>query len=348
MMIPIQEIVNDGVQAPSGENCQPWRFVFTGQILSIFNIPEADQSLYNSKQKGSYIAHGALIENISISAKHHGYSSTVSLFPNQNNNHVADIFFELGTSEEDILYEEIYKRCTNRKVFSGEKIQADLKDELISSVSNSNDVSLTLIDDPILLKKVGHALALNEQILFENKKIHDFFYSHIIWDKKDEEKAGGFFIDTLEFLPHQLGAVKVFKNWFLLSLLNKIISISKRIAQENAQKYAQSGTFGAIGVSGKDPVQWVIAGMAVQRVWLTATKLGLAIHPCNGTLYFMEKINDGGEGEFSKKHSTLIRSAYKTIKESFSDDKHLVFIFRIGKAEAPSARSRRLLPKITK
>lgn len=42
MKIPIEMILEDGVTAPSGENCQPWRFMFDGATLSLFNIPEAD------------------------------------------------------------------------------------------------------------------------------------------------------------------------------------------------------------------------------------------------------------------------------------------------------------------
>ncbi|MCF7898425.1 MAG: nitroreductase, partial [Candidatus Pacebacteria bacterium] len=79
MINDIEKIINDGVLAPSGENCQPWKFELNGNRLSIFNIPEADMSLYNLKQRGSYIAHGALIENIIISSGAYGYTTPVSL-----------------------------------------------------------------------------------------------------------------------------------------------------------------------------------------------------------------------------------------------------------------------------
>ena len=343
----IKKIIQDGVQAPSGENAQPWKFRVNGNSIIVINIPERDQSLYNSKQKGSYVAHGALIENIVISARVHGYISTVELFPNkENDTHVATILLQQAAKQEDSLYGSIQKRCTNRKSFSGKKLTDDQKNELTHSVLSAGS-RLVLVDDNQVLSSLGEALALNEHILFENKKIHDFFYDHIIWDKKDEGKAGGFFIDTLEFLPHQLSAVKLFKSWKILSLLNNVISVARKISQENGEKYASSGTLGAIIMAANTKEDWVNVGRSVQRMWLTATKLGLSVHPCNGTIYFMEQINDGGVSNFSEKHSTLITQAYKTITKSFGASTGTSgVVFRIGYADPPTARALRLVPEI--
>lgn len=341
------KIITDGVTAPSGENCQPWKFKVSGSTVSVFNIPERDQSLYNSRQKGSYVSHGALIENIIISARVHGYIATVDLFPNKDNHtHVATILLKEGIKESDPLYESMDKRCTNRKSFSGEKLTEYQKNELTRSAFFA-DTRLVLMDDDSVLASLGSALALNEQILFENKKIHDFFYDHIIWDKKDEGNAGGFFIDTLEFLPHQLGAVKLFKNWKILSLLNRVVGVARKISQENGEKYATSGTLGAIVMTSTAKEGWVNAGRSVQRMWLTATKLGLSVHPCNGTIYCMEQINDGGKNNFSEKHSTLITQAYQDIAKGFTISEGTIgFVFRIGYADPPTARALRLAPEI--
>ncbi len=348
MIHDIEKIIKDGIMAPSGENCQPWRFVVEGDSLDIFNVPEADMSLYNSLQKGSYFAHGALIENIVLSAQKHGYSTHVSLFPDKyNENQTARIVFEKAESVEDSLYPCIVKRCTNRKDFSGEKLTSLEIEQLQESILLAGSETLVCVDETETLKAVGQALAVNERVLFENKKIHDFFYGHIIWDKKDENKAGGFFIDTLEFLPHQLGAVKLFKHWTILKLLNRIIGVSKMISKENGEKYAQSGTLGALLMKGETKQDFVSLGRSMQRVWLTATKLGLAVHPCNGTIYFMEHIKDGGVHSFSKKHRTLIEKSYEVLQNAFgAHGTRLGFIFRIGKADAPTARAMRCSPTI--
>lgn len=351
MQNDILKIIEDGVNAPSGENCQPWRFEIDTNNVYIFNVEEADQSLYNSKQKGSYLAHGALIETMIISASYYGYITEVSLFPDTNNTTlVAILSFVASVKQEEILYPYIKERCTNRKDYTGKKLSTEEKNELCSSLNGRGVGAFTIIDDTEILPVLGSALAVNEKVLFENKYLHDFFYKHIFWNKKDEDKAGGFYIETLEFLPHQLKGVKLFKHWTILRLLNRFLKVSTMISKENGEKYTQGGTFGAVLIDGASNIDYVNAGRASQRVWLTATKLRIAMHPCNGVIYFMEQIRDNGGSEFSKEHHVLIEKAYADIRSSFSisTEKTVIpMIFRIGFAEKPSARSVRLKPVIT-
>jgi len=348
MLDDIKKIIKDGVQAPSGENCQPWRFVVHNSVLSVFNVPEADFSLYNSKQNGSYIAHGALIENMRLSAHTRGLSMEITLFPDTlDETHVANIVFNKTEPQEDPLYSSLRNRTTNRKDFTGEKLSTKEKQELTLAVTYNSENDLIIIDDDTHLSGLGHALAAHERVLFEHKSMHSFFYDHILWDKKDEHKAGGFYIETLEFLPHQLGAVKLFKSWFMLSLLNKILGVSKMISKDNGKKYAESGTLVAITMSGESKEDYVYLGMQMERFWLTATKLGLAVHPCNGTLYLKIHTQHHGCDAFSDEHITIINNAHKVLIDSFKVKQGTIgLIFRIGKADVPTARSKRSPPVI--
>lgn len=344
----IETILTYGVMAPSGENCQPWKFIINDSTVSIILLPKADQSIYNTNQKGSYIAHGALIENIVLYAQHVGILAEVLLFPADDKNHVADILLSKNEYlQKNPLSTYISDRCTNRKEYSGKKLTEQEKKQLQQSCSEQYE--LRLIDEESSLNDLGNALAVNEQVLFENKQIHDFFYDHILWDKKDEEKAGGFFIDTLEFLPRQLGAVKLFKSWKLLSFLNSFVKVSKKIAKENGEKYARSGTVGVLSVDSTTPEAYVNLGRSVERMWLTATKLGLAVHPCNGTIYFFDAIESGNDS-FSDEHIKLIKEAYSKMTTIFFQEtttKRLAFMFRIGHAALPTARAKRMVPCIT-
>lgn len=344
MRSDIRKIINDGVLAPSGENCQPWKFILKGELLSIFNVPEADTSLYNLDQKGSYIAHGALLENISLSASERGYKADITKFPSDDNeNHVANITFSKTEPEPNPLYRAIGKRCTNRKEYSGEKLSTEEKTKLTLAVEQSGSNTLLLVDgDEERMRVIGRSLAAHEKVLFEHKKMHDFFYDHILWDEKDERKAGGFYIKTLEFLPHQLGAVKLFKNWTLLKLFNRFFKVSTMISEDNGKKYARSGTFGAITLSDESNSGYLELGMSLQRVWLAATNLGLAFHPCNGTLYLMKYLHSSGQEEFSLEHKKLIETSYRDIVSSFSTGKEIAFIFRVGKADASTSTAKRL------
>src|SRR3989338_5351391 len=122
----IQKIIADGVLAPSGENCQPWKFEVKNNQICVFNVPEADTYLYNYNQKGSYVAHGALLENISISALKHRYRANITLFSDNNEpDLVAIVTLDNNESSDDALYPYLKQRCTNRKDYNGQKLTED-------------------------------------------------------------------------------------------------------------------------------------------------------------------------------------------------------------------------------
>jgi hypothetical protein len=351
MNLPIKEILEDGVRAPSGENCQPWRFVVSGEKVSLFNVPEADMSLYNVHQHGSYIAHGALLENVRLSAQKYGFSTQVYLFPSQaDETHVADILFTKCSHDEDALYSAIATRCTNRKDFDGTLLTLEEKSFLKNTAEGlASYGSFMIIDDMARMGALGQALAMHEKVLFENKSMHDFFYDHVLWNKQDEDKAGGFFIDTLEFLPHQLKAVKLLKHWSILKVMNTLFGVSRAISKDNGKKYAASGSFGVFSMRRNTKEDYVYFGMLLERVWLTATKHGIAVHPCNGTLYLMEYIKHTDGDNLSENQKVDIHEAYRTLTTIIkpTNDETISFIVRLGKAEKPTAVAKRLSPRIT-
>src|SRR3989338_3310518 len=112
----IQKIVEAGIQAPSGDNCQPWRFVVKGNTIELYNLPERDNSLYNWGQRASYVAHGALLENMSIAASQLGYTLSIDLFPEKSDtNFIARVTLIEVEAKNEPLYDAIFKRCNNRK-----------------------------------------------------------------------------------------------------------------------------------------------------------------------------------------------------------------------------------------
>lgn len=344
----IEQIITDGTLAPSGENCQPWRFSVMDNKIRVFNVPELDQSLYNYKQRGSFVAHGALIENIVLSASKYGYRADVEIFPQKNEPDLVSIItLNKSSSKDEPLYPYIKERHTNRKDHKPEKLTGAQKSSLIKAAADTGLGELRIIDDQSALDILGKDLAVNEQIIFENKELHDFFYDHILWNEGDQNKAGGFYIKTLEFLPKQLKGVKVFKNWFVLKILNKVGKVSRMIAKENAKKYAESGALAVVVVNGKADKDYVNAGRVAERVWLSATALGISVHPCTGVLYFMENIKEGNHSVFSAAHRELIKTAHASIIKAFGvEGKTVPMLFRLGFADAASARAMRMKPDI--
>jgi len=87
-------------------------------------------------------------------------------------------------------------------------------------------------------------------------------------------------------------------------------------------------------------VQLLRAGQAVQRLWLTATKLGLAMQPCQAVLAFSHY---GASGEAFTVNERERRAAAKLARDAdtvLSHPEELVFLARIGFPSAHKQKSR--------
>lgn len=79
----------------------------------------------------------------------------------------------------------------------------------------------------------------------------------------------------------------------------------------------------------------------MQRVWLEATRMGLSVQPLTGILFLVQRILKGATEELSRLHIQIITDAYKKITDTFGLEKEetVVFLFRVGRSEPPSART---------
>jgi hypothetical protein len=353
----IKQIISDAILAPSGENCQPWKFIFKKdaengvKIIDLILLSERDQSLYSWKQRASYMANGAVLENLTISAREHGYEPKIVLLPEKNNeNLVARIELQKTETKKNPLYPFVVERSTNRKKYDTIILDTAQKQALLDCSDLSEKISVLFIEDSEKMKSLARAGSVNESVMMSNRSIHQFFFSHINWTKEeDDETKVGFFIDTLELPPPALAGFKLFKHWPVTNLLNKI-GLSKMVGKQNADIYAASSGIGIITVPDLSAETFVRAGRVLERLWLTTTSLGLSFQPLSGLLFFMYRIMANDTERFSPTQVEAIKDAYANIRGIFgltgsatetSDKPIVAFMFRIGHGGKPTARSAR-------
>lgn len=339
----ILKILESGIQAPSGENSQPWFFKIMEQSVSVFNDPTKDTSLYNYQQKSNLVTHGCLLENISIAADTLGYSARIQLFPDQDDrNLIATIIFDKKAEHGDNeLFEAIKQRATNRKPYKKISLQDAHRKEIIDSASSVEGVRMALIEDPQILKRLAEVGAVNEKIVFENRELHSFLFQHLTWTKDADKQNPGFFIDTLEVPPPIKALFKLFRFWKFMNLLN-YIGFANLIKKGNEQTYQAASAMGIITAAEKRDEDYIQIGRALQRIWLSATKLGLSFQPLTGVLFFMQALENGASDHFNDRHISEIKNKYQTVRKIFEvHEKNMPIMFRIGYGDAPSARTLR-------
>ncbi|TSC75930.1 MAG: hypothetical protein G01um101430_100 [Parcubacteria group bacterium Gr01-1014_30] len=340
----IRQILELAIRAPSGENCQPWKFQIQGNQLTIWNMPERDSSLYSWGQRPSYVAHGAFLESVAIAAPAFGLSPRIELFPDSTKTEcVARIVFEESQQKIHPLYQFITERVTNRKVYKKIVLTKEQKEELSSIHIGLERGKIIFVEQEQDIKTIAQAIAGNERIIFENPYMHKFFYDHITWtEQEDLGKKIGFYVKTFELPMPAEKIFKLAKSKTFVKFANKI-GFSKMIAKQNAKVYSSASAVGAIIMYSNSSVDFIVAGRLIQRIWLTVTKLGLSLQPLTGILFLYQRVSQQQTDKLSPGQIDFIQEQYKRIKETFGvDNETIAMLFRIGDGGSPTARSLRL------
>ncbi|OGZ29407.1 MAG: hypothetical protein A2931_00760 [Candidatus Niyogibacteria bacterium RIFCSPLOWO2_01_FULL_45_48] len=345
----ITKIIEYGTYAPSGDNSQPWRFEVdeTAGKISVFNLPGKDNPILNVRNRGSYVAHGALIENMLIASSQTGFEADLKIFPQGVSDLTAEIVLTPSQPKNEPLFSYIKERVTNRRSYKNVPLSEGEREVLISAASSIPGCELKLVEDKNQMQIIAQAMSVTEKVALETKELHRLFFKDIIWDdEKNKKGESGLYIKSLEVPPPVRLVFKIIKNWSAMKIFN-LLGFNKMAAAGNAGIYASSAAHGAIITENNDE-NFISAGRAFQRVWLESSRLGLAFQPVAGTAFLAQKVESRDGNIFSEKNSEFIREAANKMDFAFSVDagKVAAITFRIGRAEPPTARSYRHRPEI--
>lgn len=336
----IEEILAAAVNAPSGDNAQPWEFVLDGALLSIYNV-ERDATIYNHRQRGSYLAHGALVENIVLRAADHGFSVEVRPFP--GNGRTAELRFIPNAAKPDPLSRAIESRTTNRKPYRNERLSAADRTSLLES-GTFFGCEIQIVESDERKALIAQAVGANEKLLFEHRGLHSFLFSMIRWSEAESAQPG-LYVMTMEFpAPLRFLLRRVFSHWTVIEILNRI-GLSSFISKQSTATHAASAAFGAITISGKTDTDYFNAGRTFERLWLTATERGISLQPVTAMPYLLERVREGEADMFSESEQARIREAGEAIESGIEcGDRHIAMLFRVGYCTPPTAHSGKLPP----
>lgn len=344
----IKKIIKESVNAPSGDNCQPWYFSVRDSQLFIYKKDEGNNNFLDFKNRGTFLAHGALIENISIAALHYSYKLAIKLFPGEKDCIAVIDFLEDKSSKNTInenLYCALCNRSTNRKAYQDKVISQEIKNHLSEITNPIGDI--VFIEDSEEKRKLFTTTTQMERIALQNKFFHKFFFDSIVWSQEEEQKKkSGLYLKTMELpIPVQM-FFKILKYWPIAKLLSKI-GFSKKVADSNAEMYQTSSAI-IFSIKETSPESFITIGRVIERFWLTTTYLGIATHPLAGVLYIYQRILEDA-GVFDKltnEEILYVKEGYEHIQNNLLKNKNTIaMILRIGYSEAPSAISSKRSPE---
>jgi len=339
------KIIEASINAPSGSNSQPWKFRIQKNIVDVIAEPEKDHPILNFRNRGTLIAHGALIENIILSALEFGYEARVVLFPEKNI--TGRITFSKRQKRGNVLFSAIRFRKTNRKPYLKTKLTQNEKEQLFKSENELDGGKISFVEEEGVLSKIGKLVSFNDLVMLENRQLHKLFFNEIVWTKSEQErKKAGLYLKTMELKFPQEKALKIFKYWPIMKWLNKL-GLARKIASDNARIYSSASLSAIIMVENTDEM-FLKAGRLLERIWLKATNMGLSLQLITGVIFLKQRIDAGETNIFSQEHISLVRDSYNDLVNIFKvpRDKIIAVLFRIGKADPPTDISSKRKPVI--
>jgi molybdopterin/thiamine biosynthesis adenylyltransferase len=338
-------LLQAAVQAPSGDNVQPWQFSLTGNDIHVFLNPEADVSFFNVRQTASIIACGAAMENIRLAATTMGMDATTQIQPDATQeNLLATVRIHAGDHTADPLARHIWTRCTNRRPYSKRPLPEWVQADLEARIKNIPEARLHLLTGRAQLRKLAKVIYLADRIRTEHQGLHEHFTSMIRFSTTEaEQRRDGLPLKNLEAGLAGEAFLRLTKPWSAMRIANGI-GLGRLVALHSAQGILESGTAGMVVVDGFETRDFMLGGQALQRIWLAMEHHGLQMQPMTAVTLFWLRWLWEGPTSFSEKHRKLLERVWQDLKGLFVsvdfEKQGLVMLFRAG--YGPGIRHRTL------
>jgi molybdopterin/thiamine biosynthesis adenylyltransferase len=344
----IRFIIEHGCLAPSGGNCQPWRFYTDDTSVWIVHDRKRSKNLMDVGHRASYLALGAAIENMCIAAASRSCVTHVEPFPLQTNKTVvARLSFspaDQRTVDDDARWLDLVRRrVTNRKRGAPLELTGQQAAEL-SDAAASYGVRVQFATGRDELAQIGRIVGECDRLRFLCPPLHAELITELRWTTADAERTSdGLALETLELTSGDSAILRLLARPEVASTLRELGG-GAALAEPSAKAIAGSSAVGLLAVDGSTPAAAVRGGRAFERLWLRATALDLGLQPLGGVTGMMAMLTTDAPSVLSTQEQSTLRAQEIALCRFFPElqGATMLMLFRLSKVPPPSARSRRL------
>jgi len=347
----ISSMVAAAAAAPSTGNDQPWKWFYKKGTLFLFHDEFRSHSFGDFQKTASFITFGAAYENLFVHALSLGIEPYYSFFPDKSSEKlVAAIRFrKLNPNPlSDLLKpldQAIFKRHTNRIIAPKAEISGDLYSRLATLAESVPGAKVRFFTDENDMRSMARIIgACDRMRLLHPEGHYDFVHREMRWTPEDAEKTlTGIDIRTLELGNSLMAAMGVIKS-------EKVIDAVKQFGGGNAlgmlamRTVSTASALCMISIPGYELKNFFEGGRSMERFWLEATNLNLAIHPVISPLYLFSRILHGNGVRLDEKNIKelqYLREAFNKIAGTGNNDAE-VFLTKIAIAKEPVLKAHRL------
>ena len=339
-------IVEAAVLAPSAENLQPWQFQVEDDSL-VVSLDRSRQLASDVDQMLGLTAIGTCIENAVVAASTEGLRADVDFLAESLRSRstpdylpIARLGF-LDGGVPDPLAAFIESRCTSRRMDPRREVAEGMLRELVQSCREHSDVTVHWVNAEQLWE-FAELVGIGNRIRFEHRPFHEELYGSLRFTADEARRTrDGLDVATLQ-LPFGVASIMhVLRTWYRMKWAN-IAGFSRGVARQATQEVIRSGVVGFLTVPVPNIEHFVQGGRALERLWLTATQLGLCFHPTASLPVFLAHARAGGH-QLLPGHRQLAEGMSERFYRLFPSlaGRTIQMAFRIGYGPKPPVRTLR-------
>jgi molybdopterin/thiamine biosynthesis adenylyltransferase/nitroreductase len=333
--------------APSGDNSQPWRFEVVGgdKILVHLHVAGQDHNIYDyADGQPTLLSGGFLLETMRIAASRFGRSMQWTYLGSEKHeaygmqHTIEALLAKDSTITEDPLCNYLTIRSVDRRPFQKRPLTQAQKDALESAIGP--DLKLEWRETPRERWRLARLCARSTDIRLRLPEAHAVHTRILDWNRAfspDGVPAAAVGIDAMtlrlmRWVMQRWTRVDVMNRYFAGTAMPRI-QLDLIPGMASAAYFVVSCMFQPAGPH--TPTSLLQTGERLQRFWLTATSLGLAVQPALAPLCFVHY------GQNTHSSSRRLANLAKASAQCFAADGSVVFLGRIGtpRRNPPIARS---------
>lgn len=343
----IEQILNLARWAPSGDNTQPWRFeIVDDQHVVVHGFDTRDHCVYDLDGHPSQISIGALLETISIAATAHGLLTLVTRRAEMpETTPTFDVRFVPDKNlKPDPLIAYIPVRSVQRRAMQTRPLSLSEKEALEASIGEK--YSILWLEGKTKRFAAARLMFNNAKLRLTLPEAYQVHRDIIQWnalysEDKVPDHALGLDPVTLKMMHW------VMKSWKRVKFFNTFLAgtLAPRIQMDFIPGIACAAHFVIQAREAPHSIDdYIGAGRALQRFWLTLTQQGLVMQPEMTPLIFsrysLSGLQFSTDMDMQESARKLTNQLHGLIGEEATA--RSTFMGRIGAGPSPTARSLRM------
>lgn len=269
------KILEYGIKAPSGHNAQPWKFKIRENSIEVY--PDFDKELLvvDGNHRELYISLGCAVENICIAADEFGHRHETKIVY-QDRLCFIRINLQKISPIPNPLFLQIDKRQTNRSVYKSKIVSPDII-AILKKIEIAQPVSVYFYENGDRnFAALAEFVYRGNEILFSRKAFRNELLDWVRFNPKDIQH----YKDGLAY--NVLGSPSLPK-WLGKPIVRSFLT-SKAQNKSEKEKINSSSHFILFTTKENTPENWILAGVVLERFFLTCSGLGIAVafsnQPC--------------------------------------------------------------------